>query len=111
MWTPFKKTSKKATDGDEEKVDGGKKSSGSVKVPGMPFEVPDTKDMNMLQRFAMKRFMAMDPTEQKKMVEKMLTPKNIAKHKDEILAQLELARKSGQMSDDQYRMAKRKFGL
>jgi hypothetical protein len=99
MWNPL---ANKAN-----KKDPKKSSADNISPLGMP----DTKDMNMLQKFAMKRFMAMNPQEQKKMVEKMLTPKNIAKHKDEILAQLEQARKSGQMSDDQYRLAKKKFGL
>lgn len=103
MWTPFKK---KKDEKKEENIAPAKNP-----MTGMPFEMPDTKDMNMLQRFAMKRFMAMSPQEQKKTVEKMMTPKNVAKHKDEILEQLEQARKSGMMSDDQYRLAKRKLGL
>lgn len=97
MWNPFAKK-------DEKKSDDGKSSAG---MPGMP----DMSNMNMLQRMAMKRFMAMSPQEQQKMVQKMMTPKNIAKHKDEILQQLEEARKSGMVSDDQYRLAKRKLGL
>lgn len=96
MWNPFTKKDEK---------------EGDAKTPaGMP-GMPDMKDMNMLQRMAMKRFMAMSPQEQQKMVQKMMTPKNIAKHKDEILEQLEEARKSGLVSDDQYRLAKRKMGL
>lgn len=98
MWNPFTKKDEK----DEKKKDG------NVAVPA---GMPDMKDMNMLQRMAMKRFMAMSPQEQQKMVQKMMTPKNIAKHKDEILEQLEEARKSGMVSDDQYRLAKRKMGL
>jgi hypothetical protein len=94
MWNPFTKKDEKD-----------KKKNNSV-AGG-----PDMKDMNMLQRMAMKRFMAMSPQEQQKMVQKMMTPKNIAKHKDEILQQLEDARKSGMVSDDQYRLAKRKMGL
>lgn len=101
MWNPFTKK--------DEKDEAGKE--GGSKVPaGMP-GMPDMKDMNMLQRMAMKRFMAMSPQEQQKMVQKMMTPKNIAKHKDEILEQLEEARKSGMVSDDQYRLAKKKMGL
>lgn len=102
MWNPFNKKSKSGDDSSNKKT--------PATLPnGMP--VPDMKDMGMLERLAMKRFLAMSPQEQKKMVEKMMTPKNIAKHKDEIMAQLEQARKSGQMSDDQYRLAKKKFGL
>ena len=93
MWNPFTKKDEKESD---ETLPGG---------------APDMKNMNMLQRMAMKRFMAMSPQEQQKMVQKMMTPKNIAKHKDEILQQLEDARKSGMVSDDQYRLAKRKMGL
>lgn len=96
MWNPFTKK-----DEDEKK---------DVSAPA-PAGMPDMKNMNMLQRMAMKRFMAMSPQEQQKMVQKMMTPKNIAKHKDEILEQLEEARKSGMVSDDQYRLAKRKMGL
>jgi hypothetical protein len=102
MWNPF---SKKSDDKDEKKEKGD-----SPKLPGgMP--MPDMENMNMLQKMAMKRFMAMSPQEQQKLVQKMMTPKNIAKHKDEILKQLEEARKTGMISDDQYRLAKKKLGL
>lgn len=97
MWNPFNRKS-----GDGKKVP-------DTLPNGMP--MPDMDKMGMFERLAMKRFLAMNPQEQKKMIEKMMTPKNIAKHKDEILAQLEQARKSGMMSDDQYRLAKKKFGL
>lgn len=100
MWNPFTKKD------EPEEVKKSEESEGAS-LPGMP----DMKNMNMLQRMAMKRFMAMSPQEQQKMVQKMMTPKNIAKHKDEILEQLEEARKSGLVSDDQYRLAKRKMGL
>lgn len=90
MWNPFKK------DGDDEDI-----------LEGMP----DTKDMNVIQRFMMKRFLKMDPKERAKVMQKALNPKNVAKHKDEIMATLDAMKKAGQMSDDQYRLAKRKFGL
>jgi len=96
MWNPFKKNQKD----DEKKED-------MPNVPGMP----DTKDMNMLQRFAMNRLMKMSPEEREKTLKKAMTPKNIEKHRDEILASLETMRKSGQISDDQYRLAKAKFNL
>jgi hypothetical protein len=102
MWNPF---GKKSDDKDENK-----NKKDAPKVPGgMP--IPDMENMNVLQRMAMKRFMAMSPQEQQRMVQKMMTPKNIAKHKDEILKQLEEARKGGMISDDQYRLAKKKMGL
>lgn len=93
-WNPFKK--------DEDK-----KKEGSPVIP----EMPDTKDMNMFQRFAMKRIMKMSPAERDKVMRKAMTPKNIEKNKGEILASLEAMRKSGQISDDQYRLTKARFGL
>lgn len=98
MWNPFSKKDEK----DEEK-----KEEVTPNIPGMP----DTKDMNMLQRFAMKRLMNMSPADREKTLRKAMTPKNIEKHKGEILASLEAMRKAGQMSDDQYRLAKARFGL
>jgi len=95
MWNPFGKK-----DEEEKKED-------MANIPGMP----DTKDMNMLQRFAMKRLMNMSPAEREKTLRKAMTPKNIEKHKGEILQSLEAMRKAGQMSDDQYRLAKARFGL
>ena len=96
MWNPFSKK-----DEEESKADD---------LAGMP-GMPDTKDMNMLQRFAMKRLMSMSPADREKALRKAMTPKNIEKHKGEILASLEAMRKAGQMSDDQYRLAKARFGL
>ncbi len=98
MWNPFSKKDEQ----DEEK-----KGEATPSIPGMP----DTKDMNMLQRFAMKRLMNMSPADREKTLRKAMTPKNIEKHKGEILASLEAMRKAGQMSDDQYRLAKARFGL
>lgn len=100
MWNPLKK--KKS---DDEGTDEVKKKA--VGPDGMPKE----EDMNMLQRFAYKRIMAMNPQERQKLMQKMLKPENVQKHKGEILAQLESMRKSGQMSDDQIRLAKAKLGL
>jgi cytochrome P450 len=88
-----------------------KKKSDSDSASGAAGSVPDMKDLGMLQKFAMKRLEKMSPTERTKMMKKAMTPKNIQKHKGEIVATLEAMKKSGQMSDDQYRLAKRKFGL
>lgn len=76
-------------------------------VPGMP----DPSKMGMFERMAYKRFLKMSPTEREKVMKKALTPKNVEKHKGEILASLEAMRKNKQISDDQYRLAKAKFGL
>jgi hypothetical protein len=95
MWNPLKKQS-------DDQV-----SVPKASVPG----APDTKDMNFMQKFAMKRLEKMSPAERQKMMQKALNPKNIQKHKGEIVATLEAMKKSGQMSDDQYRLAKKRFGL
>lgn len=92
-WNPFKKD------------EGGKEDL--PPIPGMP----DAKDLNMFQRFAMRRMMKMSPAEREKMMKKSLTPKNIQKNKGEILASLEAMRKAGQISDDQYRLTRKKLGI
>ncbi len=109
MWNPF---AKKPKDDQKKPVVVEKKDERSFeeKLADMP-GAPDPKDMGMFQKFAMKQLMKMSPAEREKVLKKAMTPKNIAKHKDEILAQLEYARKSGQMSDDQYRLARRKMGI
>lgn len=96
-WNPFKKDPKK--EAEKEKIE--------AAIEAMP----QTKDMNMLQRFAMKRIMAMSPEERNKVMAKAMKPENIQKHKKEIMEQLESMKRAGQMSDDQYRLAKRKLGL
>jgi hypothetical protein len=67
--------------------------------------------MGMLQRLAMKRLEKMDPKEREKLMQKALTPENIAKNKDKILETMEQMKASGQMTDEQLRMAKEKLGL
>lgn len=95
-WNPFKKS-----DGSEKQADD---------LPSIPGG-PDVEKMGMLQKIAYKRFLKMSPQEREKVMRKALTPKNVEKHKDEILASLEAMRKNRQISDDQYRLAKAKFGL
>lgn len=100
-WNPFSKSSSDKKQGE---------SSLEEKLSAMP-GAPKLEEMGMMERFAMKRFMKMSPEEQKKMVEKAMTPKNIEKHKDEIAASLEDMKKNRMISDDQYRLMKRKFGI
>lgn len=110
MWNLF---SKKPKDGEKKKpvaIEKKDERSFEEKLAEMP-GAPDPKDMGMFQKFAMKQLLKMSPAEREKVLKKAMTPKNIAKHKDEILAQLEHARKSGMMSDDQYRLARRKMGI
>ncbi len=97
QWNPFKKDPKK----EEEKK----------KIEEALEHMPGAEDMNMFQKFAMKRIMAMSPEERNKVMQKAMKPENIQKHKKEILEQLESMKRAGQMSDDQYRLAKRKLGL
>ena len=96
QWNPFKKNVNEEQSGEE--------------LPNIPGQ-PKMEDMNMFQRFAMKRIMKMSPAEREKVLKKSLTPKNIQKNKAEILSSLETMRKSGQISDDQYRLTKAKLGL
>lgn len=96
MWNPLKK-----------KSDDAEKETGKP----TPLGVPDTKDLNMFQKFAMKRLEKMSPAERQKMMQKAMNPKNIQKHKGEIIATLDAMKAAGQMSDDQYRLAKKRFGL
>lgn len=67
--------------------------------------------MGMLQRLALKRLEKMDPKEREKLMQKALAPENIAKNKDKILETMEQMKASGQLTDEQLRMAKEKLGL
>ena len=64
-WNPFAKDEKE----EEKKV--------LSNIPGMP----DTKNMNMFQRFAMRRLEKMSPAEREKVMRKAMTPKNIENFK------------------------------
>lgn len=67
--------------------------------------------MGMLQRLAMKKIEKMDPKEREKLMQKALSPENIAKNKDKILETMQQMKASGQMTDEQMKMAKEKLGL
>lgn len=94
--------------------EGGKKDDSKKsledQLAGMP-GAPDTKDMNFMEKMAAKRLMKMSPEEQRKALQKAMTPKNIEKHKDEIIASLKHMKDNKMISDDQYRLMKRKFGI
>jgi hypothetical protein len=68
-------------------------------------------DLNFVQRLAMKRFESMSEEEKMKMMQKMLTPENIAKNKDKIMAVMEQMKNSGQIPADQLELVKQKLGL
>lgn len=95
-WNPFAK-------GDEEN----KKQDDMPDIAG----AKKPEDMNMLERMAYKRVMAMNPAERAKLMQKMMTPKNVKKHEKEIREQIEELRKSGKVSDDQIRLMKARLGL
>lgn len=97
-WNPFRKKTDKEI---EEKK----------KIEMMLETMPGAKDMNMFQRFMAKRVLSLPPEKRDEVLQKAMTPKNIEKHKGEILSQLDALKKAGQMSDDQYRLAKRRLGL
>lgn len=82
----------------------------SEQLAGMP-GAPKLEDMNFMEKMAAKRLMKMSPEEQRETLRKAMTPKNVEKHKDEIVASLEHMRKNKMISDDQYRLMKRKFGI
>jgi len=96
-WNPFKKDPQK--EAEKQKIEAALES------------MPGAEDMNMFQKFAMKRIMALSPEERAKVMQKAMKPENIQKHKKEIMEQLEGMKRAGMMSDDQYRLAKRKLGL
>jgi hypothetical protein len=67
--------------------------------------------LGMLQRLAIKKLEKMDPKEREKLMQKALSPENIAKNKDKILETMEQMKSSGQLTDEQLKMAKEKLGL
>lgn len=71
----------------------------------------DPQNMGMLQRMAMKKIMKMSPEEREKLMQKVMTPENIAKNKKEILAHLEHMEKTGQMNSHQVFEAKKRLGI
>ncbi len=99
MWNPFGKNDKDKDELEKEFEDFARASG------------KDVNDMGMMEKFAMKRLAKMSPAEREKLMKKAMTPKNIEKHKGEILQSLEAMRKAKQISDDQYRLAKKRFGL
>jgi len=67
--------------------------------------------MGLLHRMAMKKLEKMDPKEREKLMQKALAPENIAKNKDKILAAMEQMKRSGQLTEDQLKIAKEKLGI
>jgi len=75
---------------------------------------PKLEDMKWHERVAMKQFLKMSPEEQKKAAEKAMEkmkPEDLEKNKKQIIEQLEEMRRNRMISDDQYRLMKRKYGV
>lgn len=94
MWNPFKKNTQQNNNQSDTAVDEKKK------------EEDNSPKMNMLQRLAMKKMERMSPQEKAKMMQEVFKPEN----KDKLLSAMEMMRKSGQISQEQYDMAKQKMG-
>jgi hypothetical protein len=91
MWNPFKNNNQQS----------------NTALASNDVKADDSPKMNMLQRLAMKKMERMSPQEKAKMMQEVLKPEN----KDKLLSAMEMMRKSGQISEDQYRMAKEKMGI
>jgi hypothetical protein len=63
--------------------------------------------MGMMAKVAMKKLQKMSPQEQQKIMREAMNPKN----KDKMLVMMEQMRAAGQITDEQFRMAKKKMGL
>ena len=63
--------------------------------------------MGMMQKVAMKKLEKMSPAEKQKMMQEAFKPEN----KDKMIAAMEQMKKSGQISEEQYNMAKQKLGM
>lgn len=101
MWNPFKKNSQQS-----DNQNSGVAKDDSVKADDKKKD-DDSPKMNMLQRLAMKRMERMSPQEKAKMMQEVMRPEN----KDKLLSAMEMMRKSGQISQEQYDMAKQKMNI
>lgn len=63
--------------------------------------------VNMMQKVAMKKIAKMSPQEQQKLMAEAFKPEN----RDKLLSAMEQMKKSGQITEEQYRMAKQKMGM
>ena len=60
-----------------------------------------------MMRIAQKKLEKMSPKEQQKMMQEAFNPKN----KDKLLSAMEMMKKTGQITDEQYERAKKKLGV
>jgi hypothetical protein len=85
MWNPFKKSNN--NQGDESK-------SGGFAA-------------NMMMRIAQKKLEKMGPKERENMMKEAFNPKN----RDKLLSAMEMMKKSGQITEEQYEEAKKRLGM
>ncbi len=107
-----KKKGKKGKKGQDDIITEGAQGTSDIAdtLASMP-GAPDVSKMNMVQKLAWKQFQKMSPEKQREIMKKAMTPENVEKNKDQIMKQLDEMKAAGMMSDDQYRLAKRKLGL
>jgi len=67
----------------------------------------DTQKLGMLQRIAMRKMEKMSPQEREKMMKEAFDPKN----RDKMLKVMDAMKASGQITQEQYDMAKQKMGF
>ena len=67
--------------------------------------------MKMLQSVAMKKLEKMNPAEREALAHKMMGEMSKPENKNKMLQVLEQMKSSGQISEEQYRMAKQKMGM
>ena len=65
----------------------------------------DTQKLGMLQRIAMRKMEKMSPQEREKMMKEAFDPKN----RDKMLKVMDAMKASGQITQEQYDMAKQKM--
>ncbi len=98
MWNPFGKNKKQsAVSQSNDKTNDEKKDN----------QQTDSLKMNMLQRLAMKKMEKMSSQEKAKLMQEVFKPEN----KSSLLSAMEMMRKSGQISEEQYQAAKQKLGV
>ncbi len=85
--------------------------SSRPKIMWNPFKKAQSKisstAVNMMQKVAMKKLQNMSLEEQQKIMQEAFKPEN----KEKLLAVMEQMKSSGQITEEQYRMAKQKMGM
>jgi hypothetical protein len=103
MWNPFKKAKNSISSATTCPHTKDNKSDSVVGLKNKVFGV----GVKMMQKVAMKKLQNMSPKEQQKIMQEAFKPEN----KEKLLAVMEQMKASGQISEEQYRMAKQKMGL